>query len=250
MEKKGQVTLFVIIAMIIVVAGALVFTLSGTIRSSSDIKNNPRLFLKDCVEDDFEELAYGISMNGGSIDPEFYHDYYGNKVEYLCSSSEPYSTCVVQRPFLEAHIIKELEKGIDAKVKSCVEALELNFKEKGFQVTSELKGHSVLLNPNRLSLDVDYELTLSKTESTRYTDFMINLNNNLYELVGVARSIIEWEALWGDAEVSEYSAIYQHLDIRKNRVSDDAKVYTIEDKKTKDRFQFASRSMVFPSGMI
>jgi len=249
MEKKGQVTLFVIIALIIVVSGTLVFTLSGGIRSLSDAENNPRLFLKDCVEDTLENFVYNASMNGGSLNPEFYHDYYGSKVEYLCSASRNYASCVVQRPFIQQYMEEELTKAIEPKLMSCIDALEDNFKGKNFQVSSEFKGYNVSILPKRISLNVNYDLSLVKTETNRYSEFTINLNNNLYELVGVARSIIEWETLLGDAEIKEYSAIYHDLDIRKNRVEDEVKIYTIEDRRTKDKFQFATRSFVFPPGL-
>ena len=89
----------------------------------------------------------------------------------------------------------------------------------------------------------------TKADSNRFTEFEINLNSNLYELVGVARGIIEWEALLGDADILEYMAVYHNLDIRKNRVANQEKVFTIEDIHTKDKFQFSTRSGAIPPGI-
>jgi len=71
------------------------------------------------------------------------------------------------------------------------------------------------------------------------------LNNNLYELIAIANSIIEWEATQGDADVRIYMAYYPNLKVEKNLRDDGTRIYIITDKNTGDKFQFASRSLVY-----
>jgi hypothetical protein len=72
-------------------------------------------------------------------------------------------------------------------------------------------------------------------------------NNNLFELVVIENSIIDWETTYGDAEVTTYMAYYPNLKVEKKSGSG-GKVYILTDRDTGNKFEFASRSQVWPSG--
>jgi len=63
------------------------------------------------------------------------------------------------------------------------------------------------------SASFDYALTLTKQETERYPNFKVNLNNNLYELVMVATSILNWEARYGDSDAMTYMSYYPNTKV-------------------------------------
>ncbi len=107
---------------------------------------------------------------------------------------------------------------------------------------------NIELLPKRVVASFDYVLTVSKTQTDRYDSFSVVLNNNLYELTSIANSIVEWEATVGEAYPTDYMTFYPDLKVEKNLRDDGTKIYVLTDKNARNKFQFASRSLVFPPG--
>ena len=80
-NKKAQISIFVIVA-IAVVVGVLIFFIlrSGVVPGIGKKQSeDPQAFLKDCVEDDLKKNAEIISLQGGYFEPEFYRLYEESK---------------------------------------------------------------------------------------------------------------------------------------------------------------------------
>jgi len=250
MQKRGQVTIFIIIAILIVGIAVLVYTLVPKVKTGTTFDvNNPSGFIQSCLESEIEKSVEVASNQGGSIAPEFYFMYGGDKIEYLCYTAEYYATCVVQQPMLKQHIEAEIKKDISEEVAACFSSLEQNYQNEGYTVRLD-KGQTVFeLLPKRISTRFEnYVLTVSKGETARYDSFSVVLNNNLYELVSIANSIIEWETRYGDAETTLYMSYYKDLKVEKKVQQDGTTVYILTDRNTEKKFQFASRSVAWPPG--
>ena len=105
------------------------------------------------------------------------------------------------------------------------------------------------LLPKRVVASFNYVLTVSRAQTDRYDSFSVVLNNNLYELISIANSIIEWEVIEGEANPRTYMALYNDfLIVERNHRDDGTNIYVLTDKNTEDKFQFASRSWVFLPG--
>jgi len=74
------------------------------------------------------------------------------------------------------------------------------------------------------------------------------VNNNIYELSAIAESILNSEADYGDVEVTVYMDYYTDLKVEKQKQSEGTTIYILTDRNTGDKFQFASRSIVWPPG--
>jgi len=92
------------------------------------------------------------------------------------------------------------------------------------------------------------ELTLTKGDSENYEIFRIIVDSDLYELTGIARSIIAWEAAYGDVETTTYMNYYHNLKIEKLNQMEGSTIYILTNRDTKEVFQFASRSVAWPPG--
>lgn len=250
MEKKGQVTIFIIVALVIVAAGILVYTFVPGLRTGSGTETqNPNSFIDICLREDIENIVETVSIQGGSMEPEFYFTFNGVNIEYLCYTSESYKTCVVQRPLLRQHVKNEIEDEIKPIVRGCFNSLKESYEGKGYEVDMSPGNTIVEFLPGKISTKMDYTLTLTKGGSNeRFDSFDIVLNNNLYELMNIAVNIVEWEATVGEAEATTYMALYPNLKVEKNLREDGTRIYTLTNRNTGNKFQFAIRSLVFPPG--
>lgn len=246
---RGQVTVFIIIAILVVAAGILLYYFYPKFKTTvSPESTSPSGFVQDCISEKIEETVEMISLQGGSVEPDFSFNYQGNEIEYLCYTNEYYKTCVVQQPMLKEHIEKEILEEISEDVNFCFDSMQQSYQNQGYEVNLKRGETIVELLPKRIVVDFDSELTLTKKDSEKYEDFKIVLNNNLYELVGIAQSIVEWETIYGDVDVNDYMTYYHDLKVEKVKQGDGTTIYILTDLNNDKKFQFASRSVVFAPG--
>ena len=248
-QSKGQVTIFIIIAILIVgLAVLFFFVIPRAELTTAFNEKNPQAFIHSCLEDKIKDTVEKISLQGGSIEPEHYFTYNNVRIEYLCYTNENYKTCIVQRPLLKQHIESEIENEIREDVVNCFNSLRASYEEKNYNVQMEVGRTTLELLPKRVVASFDYLLTVSKGQTDRYNSFNVVLNNNLYELISISNSIVEWETIFGDVDPRTYMMLYPDLRVEKNLRDDGTKIYVLTDKNTENKFQFASRSLVFPPG--
>jgi len=251
MSKKGQVTIFVIIAIVIVVAAIGIFYVYPKVSSSSS-STSPTGRIQDCLKDEIKDKVEKISLNGGSLNPELYAEFYIDKkkytLEYLCYTNEDYKQCVMQQPLLKLHVEKEIKKAINNKVKKCFDNLEKDYKKEGYTVNLEKGDYRVVVTPKNIEVIFDYDLTLTKGSTNKYNKFVVNFDSNLYRLVNMASEISNWEARYGDADVSGYMTMYYWLKAEKIKQTEGTKIYILTDRESEEKFMFASRSVVLPPG--
>jgi hypothetical protein len=246
-NNKGQVTIFIIVAILIVVAAVLVYFLYPKIKTTTSSSSSSG-FIQSCMGDELKEVAETISLQGGDFKPELYSSYNNNEISYLCYTNEYYKKCVVQEPLLKDSMEKEIKNAINEKVTSCFDTLEKDSKSKGYEVSLERKDYNIEIQPKKIVLTIDYPLILSKGSSNKYEEFQVTTESNLYNLILIANRIVEWEVQYGDADITSYMNYYSWLKAEKIRKTDGAKIYILTDRDSKDKFQFASRSMVVAPG--
>lgn len=247
--KRGQVTIFVIVALILVVIAIMFYLLYPQIRATLGLDTkNPNQFIQDCLEDHIKDAKEKLVLQGGSINPEHYFLYNNDKIEYLCYSEEYYLMCVVQQPLLKNHIEEEIKKEISANVQTCFENLESDFKKRGYGVSLKNGNFEIELLPKRIVARFNHSLTLTKDAKEEYKSFSVVLNDNLYELVSIANSIISMETKYGDSEATTYMNYYHDLKVEKLKQTDGTTIYILTDRNTNNKFQFASRSLAWPPG--
>ena len=249
-DKRGQVTIFIILAIIIVVGAVLAYLFLPGFRISSGLDvENPNAFIESCMEEEIDLTIEKISIQGGSLNPEHYFSYLNTPVEYLCYTNQYYLTCVVQQPLLVNHLKSELDSALQNTANFCFNELKTSFEKKGYtiqinsgMIDTEFQAKNIVFNfPN-------YELTVQKGETQKYDSFSVIVNNNLYELANIATSIIDWEARYGDAETTTYMTYYPDLKVEKKKQGDGTTIYILTNRDTNDKFQFASRSIAWPPG--
>ncbi|MFA4952964.1 MAG: hypothetical protein WC584_01970 [Candidatus Pacearchaeota archaeon] len=250
-KNKAQITIFVIIAIIIVAVIALFFLFrSGLIPGIGGTEEkNPRIAFQDCLEDKILETTDLISKQGGYINPILYRELDGEKISYLCYNQNYYLSCINQEPMLIQHIKEEIKNNIDAKVRNCFDQFKTSLEKTGYNVDANYRDFSVQLVPEKVIVDIDAEITTTRNEQTSsQKDFVIIFPSRIYELAVVVQEITSQEARFCNFEQLGYMLLYPQFNIDKFRTGEGDTIYTIEDRKTKEKFKFAVRSCVIPPG--
>src|SRR3989344_814198 len=247
-DKRGQVTIFVILAVIIVAVVIVIFAFPQANVFSSSL--NPSSYLRTCIEPEIENIKNTLSEQGGYSNPDNYAVYNDLKLQYLCYTSDFYTPCYVQQPLLLKHLQDEMKKYIEPRAKQCFEDLKSQYERRGYDVRSGNSQIDVSIVPQRISVDFVAPLTIIKEDTQTFQKFSVAIESEWYYLINTAVNIIQYESTFGDSETSLYMSYYPNLKIEKTRRDDGSTIYQLSDVTTSDKFAFATRSLVWPQVFI
>jgi len=242
LTKKGQVTIFIIMG-ILIVSVILTFFLwvkPVYIDDGAGIRG-----FESCVEDALESGIGELEGKAGFIEPDFTYAYLGEDITYLCYTNNFYVTCTVQVPFLKNVFDKNLELLIRDEVDACYDASVDSLKDQGYEVVSGEVDYNVEIEPGVVRLEIDAPTSVG---SSKVSKFNVMANAPVYEMVMIATSILQFETKYGDADVSSLMVYYPDYYIEKVKRGDGTTVYVLENRVFGNKFKFASRSLVWPAG--
>ena len=247
MERKGQVTLFVILAVLLVAIVVIIFAFPEVNVFSTAV--NPSSYLKDCIEPEVTEIKDVLSRQGGYQNPRSYALYQDERLAYLCYTAENYIPCIVQQPLLVKHVEKEIKDYIEPRAKQCLQDLKNQYERKGYDVSGSSGTVNVSIVPSKILVEFAAPMTIRKEETQTFQKFAVSVDSEWYDLLLTAVSIIEYESTFGDSETGLYISYYPNLRIDKTRRDDGSTIYKLSDVTTEDAFAFATRSLVWPQGL-
>jgi hypothetical protein len=257
-EKGGQVTIFIIMAVLVVALGVLIFLYFPEIVSKvSPETKNPAGFIQNCIEEQIEDNTEIILKQGGDFVVNSNGGYLYKKesdnearyVKYICYTADSHVPCINQEPFLREHFEDEILESIEEDMQGCFNNLVKSYENKGYDVDLEEGIPQVKILPNVISTNFNRTLTLAKgDENERYENFQINLDSHLYDMLGVAENIVSWEINVGDSMIEAYMYDNPYLRVEKHRKDDGTKIYVLTDKNTEEDLRFAVRSFAAPVG--
>jgi len=244
-SKRSQITLFVIVAILIVVAVLLFFLFRGKIRYeiSYDIEKNPEAFIDSCIEPKVMEAAELISQQGGYISPEFYRKYEGVNIAYLCYNVNNYLQCVNQQPMLIQHIKKEIYNYIKDDVENCFQELKLNLEKQDAEVVlGDITEFEVILKSKKIIIPIKRDLTITKADASyKFEKFNSVTRYPIYDLALVVQEIVNQEARFCNFVQEGYMIFYNRFDREI--------VYTVTDRQSQKYFRFAVKGCTTPPAM-
>jgi len=258
-KRKGQITIFIIAGMLLV-AGILIFFLfrGGVIPEiGGQTESNPASFLDSCIDGKISEAGKEISISGGDLNPELYinfmftDDGFFKNISYLCYTQNNFRPCVVQKPTLLLDMQNEIKDYISEDFKSCFSEMLKDYQSQGFYVgtSSGLDDFDVELEPRRITLKTNSEVTLTKSgETTTEEDLKVIVPSRLYEIVLTANEIASQESQFCYFESTGFVLAYPEFSIDKFIVESGVKIYTIMNDGTEEKFRFAVRSCAVPPG--
>jgi hypothetical protein len=246
-NKKAQLSIFIILALAIVVVLIILFAnnqLPIIGQNTSPIRQ-----IQQCSENYIKQALDTLSVQGGTLNPQNYYLYQGNKVEYLCYTEENYKLCIMQKPLLKQAIEDEINKYAAPKIKSCIDSVKADLQSQGYSINMGKINTSVDIIPDHVLVNINSDLSITKTKTDSYKTIKADISSKYYELIMVASSIINWEARYGDSESMNYMIYYPNLKVEKNKQSDGTTIYLLTDKTNLNKFIFATRSVALPAGI-
>ena len=241
-KKRGQLTLFVIVA-IVVVAVILVFYL--WLEPSYFVSEGGELSFEECVSEEMDKGLVKLSLTGGVISPSFFFLYQDNEIPYYCYTTLPYKTCIVQRPLVKQNFEKNFIEYLRDGVNVCYDESVDDLKELGYNVTTGDVELNLTIIPKRINVEIVAPTTV---EGKRFTDYKFNYPSEMYDVLMVTTSLLQYETTYGDSPISDLMFYYPNIIIDKYKQSDSTTVYIVTDKSSDVKFQFASRSLIWPAG--
>lgn len=253
MLKRGQVAVFVIIALVIVFSIVLFFFLRRNVKVGVEEEFNPQSFIRTCAKQAVQQALEIIMPQGGVIEPSNYKLYNGNKVEYLCYTNRYYQPCVNQQPLYLTSVEDEIEKFVKPKIDECFFNLEQETNKKGYSFEQSGNGLKVSLEEGEVVVGIDREVIYGKENKENVNDFNYQFTSRIYDLAKVAREIANQEAQFCNFNTASYSVTYPDFDIEKKNIGfrDSASsIYVIKDKRTQEVLNIAIRSCEIPPGFL
>ncbi|MBI5148974.1 hypothetical protein HZA33_04815 [Candidatus Pacearchaeota archaeon] len=247
--KRAQVTLIVIIAIVIVAAVVFILMYKPSVVTTPTSVTDPSSYIEKCARDSASEAINLLSKQGGLISPQNYILYDGQKVDYLCYTTEYYRGCVNQEPLLKQTVENEITKEIKPEIQKCVNDVVSNYQGKGYSVSAGSLNVETVLQPRKVLVNVNVPITLIKGETVRYTKFNAVLSHPLYNFIILSQEIVNSEARYGDYDQLSQMLLRPDISIDKTRV-DLATIYILKDRRTGKQFEFAIKSYKSPGGLF
>lgn len=257
MAKRGQVTIYIIIGVIIIVAIALFLLFrSGVIVNpiAPNLDVNPNFFLKECMQDKITETVQKMEPQGGTLEPGLYKNFMfeeegkSYRVSYLCYTNRDYLPCVNQKPMLISSMQKEVKEEIKSSVDECFDSLENNYRGSGYDVSVSGGEYSVFFKEGEVIVDLERTIKLTKgDQSSVLKDFRIAVPSKIYDLSLVAVEIVNREFMSCTFDYVAFMKFYPKYKIDKQITTDYTEIYTITDRNSGEWFRFAVRGCAIPA---
>lgn len=243
-EKKAQVTLFVLVA-IVIISAILIFALWVKPTYISDSSGGVNF--ESCVQDVAIEGIETLASNAGYINPSFSYLHEDIRYAYLCYTNLYYFRCTVQQPLMKQYFEESLKAYTSEKIRECyINSLE-DLKSEGYDVVPGEIKLDYSLEPGIARVLIDAP-TIVGTNS--FKTFNMKINSPIYETIMIAMAIVQSEAYYGDSDITTMMFYYPDYIIDKWKQSDSTTLYTIQNKNFNIKYRFASRSLAWPAGYV
>jgi hypothetical protein len=210
---------------------------------------NPKQFVQKCVRDAVENSVEKMLKNGGQRVPSQAIAYQGDEWNYLCYQADYYQSCYNLHPMLEFLIEGEIKEDTKDKVQGCFDAMRDDFESKGFDVSGGATMYSINLLPGSVKIYLNKRVDVVKGDSSQnFEDFNTEILSPIYELMRIAREVVNSESQFCHFEYNGYMLLYPGYEIRRVDYSD-SKIYRLIDRRTGEEFKFAVRSCAFAPGI-
>jgi hypothetical protein len=254
-NKRSQVTIFIILALIIVVSIALIFVLLNNKQKIISPQENPQEFISNCVKNklsDFEKII--LEGNGYLNITDNYILYSGNKpqekVPYLCKTSLFYAPCINQEPMFIEFVRKEFENQAKKDTAACFNDLNQVLKKSGYQVSEGNQDIEISFQTKSILETINKKLTIKRAEETKTIElFKAEVQSTLPELINTARIIVNYESAFCEFNSVSWMNTHRDISIKKFVAGDGSKIYTLADKISGKKLNFAVKTCIMPAGI-
>jgi len=192
MKKRGQITIFIIVGLILVFSMFIILYLNKNkigdldVLQSSDIK--PIEYYVDlCVKSSASDSLYLLGVQGGyTTSPELYFQSAYTKTAYWYYEGQDTSPTTEKME-------QELSLYVNKALPECIESLNV-FSDMGFEFEFGEIDTKTKISENNVEFNINYPIKIKKGESvSEISDFQRNFDVRLGHIHTIAKKIVEME---------------------------------------------------------
>jgi hypothetical protein len=221
--KKGQITLFVIIAIVIVAAIVLIFAFRDTLFSNNENSEFSEVYIyfDDCVKQDTLQGLKIAGAQGGYIEvPDFNPgstyapfssqlDFLGNPIPYWYYATG--NGVIKEQVPSQSMVEKQLENYLNQQIKQCDFSQFLN---KGFFIKNDNINTKVQISDNKVRVLIDSDLVVSKDNaSSILTNRQVDVNSKFGKFFNLANNIYNKEKANAFLENYSLDVLYSYAPV-------------------------------------
>ncbi|MBU1205086.1 MAG: hypothetical protein KKE93_04210 [Nanoarchaeota archaeon] len=189
MKKRGQITIFIIVGLILVFSMFIILYLNKNkigdldVLQSSDIK--PIEYYVDlCVKSSASDALYLLGVQGGyTTTPDLYFESAYAKIAYWYYKGRDTSPAIEEME-------QELSSYVNRALPECIESLNV-FSDMGFEFEFGEINTKTKINENNVEFNIDYPITIKKGDSkTEIKEFYRNFPVRLGHMHSIAKEIV------------------------------------------------------------
>ncbi len=247
--KRGQVTIFILLGILIVVGIVFMFSfkdgITNLFREDLDINSE----IQQCIEEGVTQEINNILETGGKPESNLKINNLGVNYTYVCYQKSNYLTCVNLNPAPISSAESLLKKKTEEKTKECFSRALDKMSDEGYKIEEKELKYSIALVPSSILISIKKPLSFSKEESTKvFEDFSFEVKSKLYDILNLVREIINQESQYCYFDYVGLMALYPEFKITRTNI-DGSRLYTIKNKLTNEEIKFAVRGCAIPQGI-
>jgi len=167
LNKRSQITIFIILALILIVLIILIFLLRAPPKIRVFNEDEPQAYIESCTREYVEDAIFLISQHGGDIEPKGSISYENLDRTYLCYNNNYYEGCINQRPLLVEHIEQEITNYITPHLEECFKELVSNYGNRyNVELEKQMKVDTILQSKN-VYVEIGRELDAERSDESR-----------------------------------------------------------------------------------
>jgi len=254
-SKRSQVTIFVIIAIVLVGIIIGIFMLKGKSSDIPSLKENPtgniKANVEKCTREAIEESEAIIIKNAGFLEQDSTFEFDGVKYQKLCDSSGTNKLCTNNHPALAIETQKEILEYITPKINNCFETIKSSLRNYKYKENSN--EIIVTIVPNEIRVEIVKNLAFEINDQIiNIEKFNIKQNSPLYDFLTITNRVIneELNCRCGsescNANLAGLMRSYRDFEILKPVYSSHGEeAFTITEVNSGKQFLFAIRNCAY-----
>jgi len=259
-NTRGQVTIFIIIAVLIIAVISLFLYFRTDVIKPSETSGTPEANIeggmKICMNKKIMEGAALIGDRGGYFASplnktfKFTDETKYSSFPYLCYIQNYYETCTIQYGSLLRDVNDNLKKYLERDIRNCMDETVNSLESKGYTVDVKDEGFTLEVIPENIKINMLTKIKLTYQGQTKnYENFNFKVKSALWDNVALANRIINSESIYCYFDSAGLSLLYPKFEIKKVVSSDSSTLYRITNLETGEKFRFAVRGCVSMPGI-
>jgi len=252
MKKDAQITIFVIIALLIIISIALIiYANPKKIVQTVSLRNDAHGFIQQCARDAATNAVEQIIPNGGILNPAEgnYVAWQKTKPILICSALEKEQICTNYHPMLAAEIEKEIYDLIKPKIDACFSQLKDEFES--YEYNEGEINLALEIAPSKLYIKISKKISYVKNGITNNLEnFNTQITSPLYDFVVISNDIVNQEVNCDclnnncNANIMAINRDKRDYETARDIDSYNNKIYSIKEVASGKEFNFAVRNCV------